>query len=101
MSKRISIASGILLVVTLGVLFWKAAGPSEPLYGGKTLSRWLESHVPTSEADPPFNSPGWKKADEALRQIGTNAIPTLLQMIRAKDPPPAILKLLDAARRQR
>jgi len=45
--------------------------------------------------------PGWKKADEALRHIGTNAIPILLQMIRAKDPPPVMLKLLHMLRRQR
>jgi hypothetical protein len=55
--------------------------------------------VASSAAKPPYNSPGWKKADEALRQIGTNGIPTLLAMLRAKDPPPLVLKWLESARR--
>jgi hypothetical protein len=85
-----------------GLVFaWKTAPPREPVYEGKTLRRWLESHVLTSSANPPYGSPGWKKADEALRHIGTNAIPILLQMIRAKDPPPVMLKLLHMLRRQR
>lgn len=99
MAKRVVIASGLILVMTVFVFLWKAARPSEPVYEGKSLSRWLEGHLPYTSANPPPNSPGWKKADEALRRIGTNAIPTLLQMIRAKDPPKPVLKLLDSAKR--
>lgn len=36
-----------------------------------------------------------------MRAIGTNAVPTLLRMIRAKDPPPLVLKLLEMTRRHR
>jgi len=57
--------------------------------------------VASSGADPPYGSPGWQKKDEALRRIGTNAIPTLLKMIRAKDLPPAVLKVLELARSRR
>ena len=90
----------ILFVAILGVLVWKAASPVEPKYQGKRLTLWLEGHVPTTSANPPFNSPEWKKADEALRHIGTNAIPTLLRMIRANDSV-LKLKLLELARKQR
>jgi hypothetical protein len=63
------------------------------------LTSWLDHHVASSAARPPYGSPGWKKADEAIRHIGTNAIPTLLKMIRAKDRPPVVRKCLDTARR--
>src|SRR5258708_21110164 len=101
MTKRFGILIGFLLASVLGVFVWRASGPREPVFGGRTLTSWLERHVPSTSADPPYDSPGWKKADEALRTIGTNAIPTLLQMIRAKDPPPVVLKLLQAAGRYR
>jgi hypothetical protein len=101
-AARVVIASGLILVMILAVvLVWNGARRSEPVYEGKPLSRWLEGHLPNSSANPPLNSPGWKKADEALRRIGTNAIPTLLQMIRAKDPPKPVLKLLDLLSKKR
>ena len=99
MNKRLRIIIGLLLASVLGLLVWQAPGPREPVFEGRTLTSWLDHHVATSAASPPYNSPGWKKADEALRSIGTNAIPTLLEMIRAKDPPPVLLKLLETARR--
>src|SRR5260221_5529956 len=101
MNKRLRIVIGLLLASVFGLLVWQALGPPEPVFEGRTLSSWLERHTPTSAGDPPYDSPGWKKADEALRGIGTNAIPTLLKMIRAKDPPPVVLKLLQAAGRYR
>jgi hypothetical protein len=90
----------ILFVAVPGLVIWKATGPVEPAYEGKLLSDWLEGHVRGSAANPPFNSPGWQKADEALRQIGTNAIPTLLRMMRAVDSP-AKLKVVRLAEKQR
>lgn len=101
MNKRFRIAFGLLFASVLGLLLWQAPGPREPLFEGRPLTSWLERHVPTSSADPPFNSPGWKKADEALRHFGTNAIPTLLKMIRAKDPPPFVLRIVEVSRRRR
>jgi len=100
MGKRFRITLCILVGVIGGVVLWKAARPStaEPVYQGKTLSAWLEGHA---AFNPSYNSPQWMKADDALRRIGTNAIPTLLKMIRAKDPPPAMLKLLQFAQSKR
>jgi len=102
MTKGFRIAFGaVIAVIAAALVFaWKTAPPREPVYEGKTLRRWLEGHVPTSSADPRYGSPGWKKADEALRHIGTNAIPTMLQMIGAKDPPAVVLKLLEIVRKQ-
>lgn len=100
MTLRFRIVIGLLLASALGAFFWQASRPRQPVFEGRTLTSWLDHHVASSAASPPYDSPGWKKADEALRSIGTNAIPTLLDMIRAKDPPQFMLTLLELARRQ-
>ena len=100
MKRRVGTAIGLLLTAVLAWIVWQTSGPREPVFEGRTLSSWLERHVPTSAADPPYNSPGWRKADEALRRIGTNAIPTLLEMISARDRPPFVRKLMEFARRR-
>ena len=53
-----------------------AAQASEPAYGGKALSAWLLELR---------KSPSGERArdEEAIRQIGTNALPTLLDMLGA------------------
>ena len=71
MSKRLSIVFGVMLAVMLGLVVWRASGPREPVFEGRTLTSWLDHHVASSAAMPPFNSPGWRKADEALRTIGS------------------------------
>src|SRR6266478_5126415 len=101
MNKRLGVVVGLLLGSAIGLLLWQASRQREPVFEGRTLTSWLESHVPNSSANPPFNSPGWDKAEKALRHIGTNGIPTLLRMIRAKDPAPAVLKVLTTAGRYR
>ena len=101
MRRRLLIATGLLLAGVAGLIIWQASGPREPVFEGRTLTSWLDHHVADSSAKPPYGSPGWKKADEALRRIGTNAIPTLLTIVRAKDPPPVALKLIEFAARHR
>lgn len=63
--------------------FCATRGPRQPVYEGKTLVLWLRTYAPSSKEAR--NSPEWKKADEAVRQMGTNCIPILLQMLRARD----------------
>ncbi len=94
--KKLWIALGISLVVGVGLALWRNTGPGEPVYEGKPLSRWLQA------TDPPYDDPAaGQKADLALRHIGTNAIPTLLKLIQAKDPPGIVLKLLQWAQTRR
>ena len=54
--------------------------PREPVYQGKRLSVWLKAFIGDSstEAD-------WARAREAVRAIGTNALPILMEMFEAKD----------------
>jgi len=67
-----------LLIAAVGALVWFLIRPDpEPTYQGKPLSYWLDGFV--------SGNPSPDKATEAVRQIGTNAIPTLLCLLRAED----------------
>lgn len=57
--------------------------PREPVYLGKPLSLWLRTYAPPSPAGR--GSREWSRADDAVRHIGTNCIPTLLHMLGEED----------------
>jgi hypothetical protein len=66
----------VLLAVLCG-LAWavlRTKEPPEPVYQGKRLGLWLAG----------YNGPS-PETDEVVRRLGTNAIPNLLRMLRAKD----------------
>src|SRR6476646_5792143 len=96
--RSILFALGTLLASIVTFTLWQNWGRREPVFEGRTLYSWLDRHVPGSGVNPPYNSPGWLKADNALRQIGSNGIPTLLRMMQAKDPPRPIYRLIEWAR---
>lgn len=50
---------------------------------GKPLSLWLRTYAPSSSAGR--GSREWSQADDAVRHMGTNCIPTLLSMLRQRD----------------
>jgi HEAT repeat protein len=92
-SRLITILSGILAVVllitVLAGLSWKAMRSREPAYQGKTLSTWLRQFEDAkanqfrdrAQFEAQFVGP----TQNAVRQMGTNALPTLLTMLQAKD----------------
>ena len=95
----IAICLPVLVIVGGLVLLW-AGGSNEPVYQGKALSVWLVEHFPGAYG-PPFSRPqGPDKAEEAVRSLGTNALPTLVRMLRAKDPPSLVLNILKLASEQ-
>jgi len=55
---------------------------AEPRYQGRLLSGWLSLYHANLEAPPPINF----QVVEAVRHIGTNALPWLLQWIRSEQP---------------
>jgi HEAT repeat protein len=65
--------------------------PREPVYKGRPLSVWLEDY----DFSPVVGVT--HEADDAVRHIGTNAIPALLRLLRRSDPPPWKRELLDLA----
>lgn len=90
---RIFMLSLLVAIPCVGLarlLLYKPS-PPEPVYQGRRLSEWL-----AHKQDGTHVHVG---TEEAIRQIGTNAIPTLLQMLRAHDSP-LKLKLMDLAQKQ-
>jgi hypothetical protein len=81
MRKRVQIAVAVLLAAIAGLAVWQGlrSPEREPVYQGKRLSSWLIASVTngTPEAQA--------QAYAAVRQVGPNALPTLLRMLRAKD----------------
>jgi hypothetical protein len=71
-----SLAGGLVLVSVF-------RAPREPVYQGKPLSLWLRTYGPSSRFGR--GSHPWNEADAAVRCMGTNTIPYLLQMLRASD----------------
>jgi hypothetical protein len=67
--------------------------PKEPSNQGKSLSAWLEDYARTEYANEPDWTPAWTEEDRqaqaravnAVREIGTNAIPWLLEMVSSQD----------------
>jgi hypothetical protein len=78
-------------VVIILIIAWQGLREREPVYQGKPLSSWLDRYIFTV---PDPHLPEYRsfmgiepdpEADEAVRQIGTKAIPTLVHMLRADD----------------
>jgi HEAT repeat protein len=84
MRKRVHIAVAVLVVAFAGVVAWRTLTlrphDTEPVYQGKGLRAWLHEYRPGRAAVA-------LRAEKAIRQIGTNGIPTLLDMLRKKDSP--------------
>jgi hypothetical protein len=77
MRKRAQFALAALLLAITGLIVWQVVRLREPVYQGKRLSVWLRQY--SADADSP-------ETDEALRAIGTNAIPILLAELQAREP---------------
>jgi HEAT repeat protein len=72
-----------LQIIFLSLLTVSSVQASEPSYNGRPLSEWLlvleEGHTMSGE---PVEAP---TAEEAIRQIGTNGIPTLIDLLGVYD----------------
>jgi hypothetical protein len=65
---------GVLAAVILVITLWP--NEREPEYNGVTLSKWLERYNGVKKAE----------ATEAIRHIGTNALPFLVRWIQHETP---------------
>ncbi len=79
MGKKRRILLAVLLAALGGIILWRVDQPRDPMYQGRSLSQWLK------EYDPRIFINNKEEVDDAIRHIGTNAIPTLLKMLRSKD----------------
>jgi len=91
--KRRRLGWAALFLAILCALAWQLSRTREPVYQGKPLSAWLRYYA--LGADPREAL----KANQAVREIGTNAIPTLLRMLQRKDSALKV-KLLALGQRQ-
>ncbi len=74
-----------LVIVAVGILLawaWAPKGPREPEYAGRTLTQWLERLDNNRN-----NTEVWDECADAIRQIGTNGLPLLLQLLEAPEEP--------------
>src|SRR5439155_15915538 len=76
-----------LLTVIFGfniALVFYAFGPHEPEYQKKRFGAWLED---LDYSRPSFRREAVPQAEDAVRQIGTDAVPCLIRMMRSYDSP--------------
>jgi len=85
--KQIVVASLILsTIVICGTVFFFLQSTHDPVYQGKRLSVWLKEYDFKKSADGKEIIEGdMRAADEIVKQAGTNAIPTLLRLLREED----------------
>jgi HEAT repeat protein len=76
-----------LLIAIAGVIVWQVLREREPepVYQGKGLRAWLREYRLELNAGDEERVRARNLAEGAVRQIGTNAIPTLLRMLGKKD----------------
>jgi hypothetical protein len=84
MRKRVQIAITVWVVAVVGMVVWQILRPQErePVYQGRRLSIWLDRYVTDGSVIDVQPDP---EVDEAVRQISTNALPTLLRMLKTRD----------------
>jgi len=75
--NRLQIWLAVLLIALAGFLMRRSLLGREPVYQGKSLSVWLA----IAERED-LNELRQSPAGQAIRGIGTNALPTLLEMLR-------------------
>ena len=87
MRRRVYVTLAVALVILVGVIEWQALGPQkcEPVYQGRRLSVWLGRYDYYAGRVTVTKALSMREADEAVRQIGTNAIPVLLRRLRTRD----------------
>jgi hypothetical protein len=83
MRKTIVSLTGLAAAVA-GLAFVYFLLPSEPVYQGKPLTRWLEQFG-TNHWSAGHGGDSDRQAEAALQHIGTNAAPIYLQMMTAKE----------------
>ena len=92
--RIIGIILGCLIVGLIVFVSVFKSGPGEPSYQGRTLSRWLQDYDDASTPGTTAILNGYevsKASEAAVVAIGTNAIPTLLEWLKAEDRPVRVL----------
>ena len=78
--RRFAFVIGFLTVIA--IVAWFLFHSREPEYQGKKLGGWLQQ----IESNQDVETREWQEAAQAVRQIGTNALPYLVMGLKASDP---------------
>lgn len=86
-TKRRTIFITVLVCIALALAYAILSRDNEPRYKGKTLSEWLAIYtaVPMEGASAPAETQ--REAQLAIRSIGTNALPFVLEWMRQEPSP--------------
>lgn len=87
MRKRVYIVLSALLLAVVGLATWEGLSKRdrEPVYQGRGLRVWLKEYRSGLNTGIPESVKKGREAEAAIRVIGTNAIPTLLRMLRERN----------------
>jgi len=87
--KRLRVIVIAAVVLFLGWLLSHRIEPREPSYQGRRLSTWIYDYFDATRPHSKFPDPRATRqaAQHAIKEMGTNAIPTLLQWLQATDSP--------------
>lgn len=77
MRKEIKIALSLVIAAVIAMAGWKAFDLRDPLYQGRPLHDWLK--------DMDGQHP---EAEEAIRNIGSNAVPQIIAILKTRDSSP-------------
>lgn len=80
-ARRVTVL--LLALTAVGACFYLFFHTAEPRYRGRTVGQWLSAYHYENGKLIYKPIPGY---DEAIRALGTNAIPSLVRMLSAKDP---------------
>lgn len=83
MNARQRKLAGVVAFV-IALLAWSLLPSPEPAYNGKTLSAWAQQYGSNFWSGA-HDEAAKREAEIAIQQIGTNAVPYLLDMIRVRD----------------
>ena len=89
MSTRRRIGLVLIFGIIAAALAYYTLQSREPVYQGRRLSAWLDELTagmtgPVSNGSPAVLENRHRKAKEALRAIGTNALPQLVKYLPEK-----------------
>jgi hypothetical protein len=82
-ARQRKLAGVIAFAFVISLLAWRLLHSPEPSYNGKPLTAWAEQYRTNHWRWA--GSAAEKDAEFAIQQIGTNGIPFLLELVRARD----------------
>jgi len=86
MNRKLLFLYAVALAAAAAWAAWFLLSQREPAYNGKSLSAWIDQryrYLPNARDLPDLAKA--EEAQDAIRQIGTNALPSLLAMVRTRD----------------